>query len=142
MSGPLRIAAAIAVCVVAAGCAGTGVTADRLERSVAPAFARQYRWRAQLEGRPAPGWLDTRADCARGGSGDRGAGSDWTCTIQYFESGPSTPVTFSYDVTVHPDGCWTAESGPASLGGLSLRTRSGNTVPSPLYAIDGCFRTN
>jgi hypothetical protein len=132
---------AITVSAVVSGCASTGVTSARLEGSIAPTFTRMYRWQQQLQGRAARGRLDTRAQCIRGVSGDHGAGPDWTCTIQYFESGPSTPVSFTYDVSVHPDGCWTAENGPPSLGPLDLRTASGTTVPNPVYAVDGCFRT-
>lgn len=132
-------AAAGAVGMLAGGCAGTGVTSGRLASSIGPTFTRMYNWQQRLEGKPANGRLDTRAQCLRGGSGTTGAGPDWTCTIQYFESGPSTPVSFSYDVSVHPDGCWTAENGPQSLGGMDLRTASGQTVPNPLYAVDGCF---
>ena len=126
-------------CLSLSGC-GSIVTSGRLEQSIAPAFTRQYHWQQQLQGRPTTGALDTRARCARGGSGDTGAGSDWSCTIQYFETGPQTPVTLTYDVTVHPDGCWTADNGPVSLGGLNLQTPDGTTVPNPLYAIDACFR--
>ena len=132
--------AAAAAGLVASGCADTGVTSARLESSIAPTFTRMYDWQERLEGKAPSRGLDTRAQCLRGGSGTKGAGPDWTCTIQYLESGPSTPVSFSYDVSVHPDGCWTAESGPQSLGGIDLQTASGKTVPNPLYAIDGCFR--
>lgn len=139
---PLRLliaGAMAAACAATAGCASTGVTSSRLENSIAPTFTRLYRWQQQLQGRPAPGRLDTQAQCVRGVSGHSGAGQ-WTCTIQYFEAGPTTPVSFSYDVSVHPDGCWTAENGPSSLGRPDLRTESGKTVPNPLYAVDGCFQ--
>jgi hypothetical protein len=129
-------------CVAATGCAGSAVTGARLEQSVADAFTRRYDWHEQLLGRPAPGHIDAQARCVRGTSADRGAGSDWTCTVQYFESGPSTPVTFGYDVHVHPDLCWTADSGPRSLGGATLRTKSGQSVPNPVYAIDACFQAD
>ena len=134
--------AAAAVGTLTSGCAGTGVTAARLDGSVAPTFTRMYQWQQRLQGHttPAARRLGARAHCVRGVSGDTGAGPDWTCTIQYFESGPSTPVSFSYDVSVKPDGCWTAENGPPSLGRRQLRTAAGATVPNPVYAIDGCFQ--
>lgn len=134
-----RLAAAAGMASLAAGCAGTGVTSARLENSIAPTFTGMYNWHQQLEGRPVNRHLDTRAQCLRGVTGTSGAGTDWSCTIQYFESGPSTPVSFSYDVSVRPDGCWTAEDGPQSLGGMDLRTASGKIVPNPLYVVDGCF---
>lgn len=133
------VLAAIAVCVVTTGCASTGVTSARLETSIAPTFTRLYTWQQKLEGKPSPGHMNTHAQCIRGLAGDKGAGPDWACTIQYFEN-PSSPVSFSYDVTVKPDGCWSAENGPPSLGALDIRTKQGKLVPNPVYMVDGCFR--
>jgi len=126
--------------VGATGCAGTAVTADRLEESVASSFTRTYTWQQELLGRPQPHDLKTQARCVRGTSGDHGAGSDWTCTVQYLESAADNPVTFSYDVSVHQDLCWTAENGPRALGGATIETAAGTSVPNPVYAVDSCFQ--
>lgn len=134
------LVALVVIALLASGCGGSAVTADRLEDSVARSFTRMYDWQRDLVGQNRPADLGTQARCVRGNSGDQGAGSDWTCTIQFYESGPSTPVTFSYEVSVHPDLCWSAEHPPRSLGGATIRTKSGRTVPNPVYAIDSCFQ--
>jgi len=127
--------------LVAAGCGSTGITSDRVSGSVAPTFEHMYRWKQQLEGASTAKPLDTRARCVKGDAGvpDEGAGSNWVCTITFLVDGPDTPVSFNWNVTVKPNGCWTAEGTPPQLGGQSIKTRAGKTVADPIYAVDGCF---
>ena len=70
---------------------------------------------------------------------DEGAGSNWVCTIAFLINGQDTPVSFNWNLTVKPDGCWTSEGTPLQLGGQTIHTRAGKTVTDPIYAVDGCF---
>ncbi len=138
----MRRALALAgLAAVASGCASTGITSDRVSRSVAPTFEHMYRWKQRLEGASTAKPLDTRAHCVKGDASvrDEGAGSNWVCTITFLVDGPDTPVSFNWNLTVKPNGCWTAEGTPLQLGGQTIRTRAGKTVADPIYAVDGCF---
>jgi ABC-2 type transport system permease protein len=136
-----RLAALAGLALVASGCASTGITADRVSRSVAPTFERMYRWKQRLQGDPTTKPLDTRAHCLKGDASvaDQGAGSNWVCTLTFLIDGQGTPVSFNWNLTVKPNGCWTAEGTPIQLGGQTIRTRAGKTVANPIYAVDGCF---
>src|SRR5437763_6979048 len=82
--------------------------------------------------------------CSRRGSTPRGPG-DWVCTMNVFIPQPGavpfqqTPVT--YDVSVQSDGCYKAQSPPASIGQQLMRDADGHNVVNPLYTIYGCFNT-
>jgi hypothetical protein len=136
-----RALALVGLAAVACGCASTGITSDRVSGSVAPTFAHMYRWKQQLEGASTAKPLDARAHCAKGDASvpDHGAGSNWVCTITFLIDGRDTPVSFNWNLTVKPDGCWTAEGTPPQLGGQTIHTRAGKTVSDPIYAVDGCF---
>ena len=120
-----------------AGCDGTGVTAQRLQRSLAPTFARLYVQQQLTLGNPRP---DPRV---KGTPSDvqQGAGNDWLCAVSFLAAGPGTEVTASYVVDMHTDGCYAADGdGPASLNGSRTITGPGyRQVPNPLWLIDGCF---
>lgn len=136
-----------AVALAIAGCDGTGVTAQRLQRSLAPTFARLYVQQQLTLGnpRPDPRAIRTHAQCIKGTPSNvqQGAGNDWLCAVSYFAAGPGTEVTASYVVDVHTDGCYAADGdGPASLNGSRTITGPGyRQVPNPLWLIDGCFDT-
>jgi hypothetical protein len=133
--------ALVGLAAATSGCASTGITTDRLSASVAPTFERMYRWQQRLEGTSTAKPLDTKANCLKGDAGvpDRGAGSNWVCTITFLVDGAGTPVSFNWNLTVKPDGCWTSEGTPLQFGGQTIRTRAGKTVTNPIYAVDGCF---
>lgn len=129
-----------------AGCDTTGVTAERVQAAFAPAFARLWVRQQRLEGHPAVpsvASMAPTATCTRGDASvpDVGAGSDWSCTVAFFISGPGTPVSLVYGLTVRPDGCWTAEDPPVAMGRQTITTATGRTVLNPVFAIDGCFAT-
>ena len=137
----------VAVVLGASGCGSSGITADRLNRAVAPTFANLYVLQQSLRGRKvAAASLNSRADCGRGGpeTADSGAGNDWLCTVTWFNTGPNIAVTASYQVHVQTNGCYTADGdGPADLNGRQLITAAdGATVTNPLWQFDGCFDTS
>ena len=140
-------ASASVLVALTAGCGSTGVTAERVEGAFAPAFARLYVRQQQLEGRtdaPTVRALGSTATCTRGDASvpDAGAGSDWSCTVQFLVAGPGTPVSLVYSLTVRPDGCYTAEDPPVAMGRRTITTAAGKTVTNPVFAIDGCFATS
>lgn len=128
------------------GFATTGITPERLQAAFAPTFARLYVHQQRLEGRtdaPSTSAMRTTAICTRGTAAepDLGAGSDWSCALQFLIGGPGTPVSLTYGLTVRPDGCYTAEDPPLAMGRQTITTAAGRVVVNPLFAIDGCFPT-
>jgi hypothetical protein len=133
--------AAGALVVTLTGCASTGVTAGRLSQSVAPTFEHLYRWKQQLEGESTSKTLDTSATCHRANPSDpdEGAGSEWLCTMRFLIDGPNTQVSFNWNVSAKPDGCWNADGVPAQLGGQTVLTNQDKRVIDPIYNVTGCF---
>lgn len=131
----------LAAAFVASACSSP-ITHDELAAQFGPTFARLYVLQQQELGHvlPARG-PDGAATCGRGGvpSGGSGAGDDWTCTVVYpFGDGHLQPIT--YDVTVSPTGCYSADGPSAVVGRAQLTTTAGRTVVNPLFAVDGCLR--
>lgn len=137
----LALPAASALVVAIAGCASTGVTATRMNRSTAATFEHLYRWKQQLQGEPTHKRLDTRARCHRTAAEEAysGAGSEWMCTVLFLIDGPGTQVSFNWQVTAKPDGCWNADGVPVQLGGQTIHTKDRRRVINPIYNVDGCF---
>jgi len=142
----IRLAAiAVVAGVVLLGAAGLGptnLTAQRLQASIGPTFARlsavRYAWQT---GTPGEASVPMTATCNRGDGTQQssGPGDDWACIV--VESNPSygdQPVTF--DVTLKPNGCYSAEAG-AAFGALLINNEQGKPFINPVYAFDGCFGT-
>lgn len=142
----LRLAAiAVAAGAVLLGAAGLGpttLTAQRLQASIGRTFANlsavRYEWQT---GQPGQANVAMTATCNRGDGTQRssGAGDDWACII--VESDPAygaQPVSF--DVTLKPDGCYSADAG-AAYGALLIPGEHGRAFINPVYAFDGCFGT-
>ncbi len=123
-----------------------GVTGRRLEDAVAPTFANLIHLQRSILNLPAvdAATLRASAECHKvGGAKDaRGAG-DWTCIVLWVTPGQRTPLHDAYDLSVTPDGCYTAtaEGSEAHIGGPTLTARDGKTVTNLLYAFEGCFDT-
>jgi hypothetical protein len=137
----LVLLAAGALIVALTGCASSGVTASRLDGSVALTFEHLFRWKQRLEGESTSKPLDTRATCHRTVAGQpyEGAGGEWLCTVLFLIDGPNTQVSFNWNVSAKPDGCWNAEGVPVQLGGPTVLTNRGRRVIDPIYNVDGCY---
>ena len=73
--------------------------------------------------------------------GTTGPGGDWGCTIAITTPPPHIDtVDVHYDVTVRPDGCYTATGPETFLGQRLLPGRNGTL--NPLFEFDGCFDTS
>ena len=142
----IRLAAIAVVAGVAllgaAGLGPTNLTAQRLQTSIGPTFARlsavRYQWQT---GTPGEANVPMTATCNRGDGTQKssGAGDDWACVV--VDSNPADgaqPVTF--DVSLKPNGCYTAEAG-AAFGALLVGNEQGKPFINPVYAFDGCFGT-
>jgi ABC-2 type transport system permease protein len=84
------------------------------------------------------------AACKRLGPGrDATGGGNWTCMVNWSVPGRKGSLHDTYDLSVTADGCFTAtaDSAEAHVGGPSLTTHDGRTLPNLLYVFDGCFDT-
>jgi ABC-2 type transport system permease protein len=144
MKRRLASAAAAVVLIVAGatGCGGPDITQTRVENAVAPTFAHLYAYQSVLLGRSDPG-ADSQASatCTRNSKGvkNQGAGNDWVCQL-LLQRGSSVD-TFTYELTVQANGCYTADGPPALVGGHTIAVPGGRIVINPLVSFDGCFDT-
>lgn len=143
----IRLAAiAVVAGVVLLGAAGLGptdLTAQRLQASIGSTFSRlsavRYQWQTGAPGQVTP---PMPASCNRGAGTQRssGAGDDWSCVIEVTDSSAGGGQAVTFDVTLKPDGCYTAEAG-SSFGALLVTNQQGRPFINPVYAFDGCFGT-
>jgi ABC-2 type transport system permease protein len=143
--GAILLATTLACAVGLSGCGSTGLTAARLQSSIAPTFARLYVLQQVDQGNPRPSLtkLHPRGHCQKGtpDSTQQGAGDDWVCHITFLVAGPATPVVATYTVNLQTNGCYAADGdGPTALNGSRTITGAGyEQVPNPLWLINGCF---
>ena len=136
--------AVVVLLAAGSGWGPTDITAKRLERTITPTFERlvvlQYRWRTDRD--PGNATLHAITTCRRGGGSRpaRGAGDDWTCVVKLV-SPELTAKSMTLDLTVRPNGCYTAQAPPSIIGPLVLRDARGKAFVNPLFAFDGCFGT-
>ncbi|MEU6094998.1 ABC transporter permease [Streptomyces sp. NPDC047079] len=132
----------VAVVTVATGATGSGIQQDKVQRSVATAFAHLYRMQTQQLHRPAvtEAQLKATAACNKsdGQAAPQGAGNDWRCVVTWHLPGAAAPGTAIYQLDVTPDGRITADGdGPKEVNGYFLvRTPTGD-APNPLWQFDG-----
>ena len=122
-----------------AACAGSDVTAARLDNAIAPTFANLYVCQQALIGKSLPSTPQASASCHRSGrdAPQTGAGADWICQL-LLQVGTSL-TQYTYELTVQATGCYTADGPPGLVGQVTLTTPAGATRVNPLFAFDGCF---
>ena len=140
-----RVLLLLAAVGVLAGCGTQGVTATTLSASVGPTFRNMYVLQQRLAGNASPYTTSDNAfaHCTRNGKStkdSRGAGAGWTCLVHWPAPDGHTE-TLAYEVSVKPDGCYTAQGPSGLVGQQTLRTPDGRDVTNPLYEFDGCFST-
>ncbi|HEV8557617.1 MAG TPA: ABC transporter permease [Actinophytocola sp.] len=142
---PLVGLVAVTVAVVAAATAtttGSGIERDKVQRSVATAFARLYRLQTKQLNRPdvTEAQLKATATCNRGGGNvaAQGPGNDWRCVISWHLPDVEAAGTAIYQLDVTADGRFVADGdGPKEVNGYFLvRTPIGD-APNPLWQFDG-----
>ncbi|KAB1915701.1 ABC transporter permease [Micromonospora sp. AMSO31t] len=141
---PLAGLLAVTVGVVAAAtpATGSGIAQEKVERSVATAFAHLYRLQTEQLNRPdvTEAQLKATASCNKGGGklAAEGPGNDWRCVVSWHLPDVEAAGTAIYQLDVTPDGRFVADGdGPKEVNGYFLvRTPIGD-APNPLWQFDG-----
>jgi hypothetical protein len=125
-------------------CHGTNIDTSRVERAMGITFANLVEVQERLMGAPAISAeaLHASATCHRTGPGARATGSgDWSCTVAWGVPGRRGALRDTYELSITGDGCFTAsaDATEAHVGGPTLKTPKGETVPNLLYVFNGCF---
>jgi ABC-2 type transport system permease protein len=141
---PLAGLLGVTIVLIAASTPATssGITRDKLQRSVATAFAHLYRMQAKQLHRPdvTEAQLRASASCNKGDGLDdpSGPGNDWRCVVSWHVP-HVTAATGSaiYQLDVKADGLFVADGdGPKDVNGYyQVRTPSGDQ-PNPLWQFD------
>jgi ABC-2 type transport system permease protein len=132
----------VAVVAVATPSMGSGIEQDKVQRSVATAFAHLYRMQTQQLNRPAvtEAHLRVTAACNKSGGqvAPQGAGNDWRCVVSWHLPDVEVAGTAIYQLDVTSDGRFVADGdGPKEVNGYFLvRTPTGD-APNPLWQFDG-----
>jgi ABC-2 type transport system permease protein len=141
---PLIALAGATVAVVAGttGATGSGIDQDKVQRSVATAFAHLYRLQTAQLNRPdvTEAQLLTSADCNKGGGklDPDEPGNDWRCVVTWHLPGAAAPGSAVYQLDITAGGRYVADGdGPKEVNGYFLvRTPIGD-APNPLWQFDG-----
>ncbi|MET7898854.1 ABC transporter permease [Streptomyces mirabilis] len=136
------VAVTVAVLASATGASGSGIEQDKVQRSVATAFAHLYRLQTEQLNRPAvtEAQLKATATCDKGSVkvAAEGPGNDWRCVVSWHLPGIEVVGTAIYQLDLTPDGRFMADGdGPKEVNGYFLvRTPTGD-APNPLWQFDG-----
>jgi ABC-2 type transport system permease protein len=136
------LAATAVVVALATGAGGSGITQDKVQRSVATAFAHLYPLQqAQMhQPRVSAAQLNTSAVCAKseGLGAQSGPGNDWRCTVYWDVPGANITTQAIYQLNVTANGRYTADGdGPVAVNGYFLIITAGKPAPNPLWQFDG-----
>jgi ABC-2 type transport system permease protein len=132
----------VAVIAAATGATGSGIEQDKVQRSVATAFAHLYRMQTEQLNRPdvTEAQLRATATCNRGGGkiAATGAGNDWRCVVNWHLPGSEAAGTAIYQLDLTPDGRFMADGdGPKEVNGYFLVRTPNGDAPNPLWQFDG-----
>ncbi|MDZ5441567.1 ABC transporter permease [Micromonospora sp. 4G57] len=136
------VAVTVAVVAAATPATGSGIEQDKVQGSVATAFAHLYRMQTQQLNRPdvTEAQLQATATCNKGGGNlaAQGPGNDWRCVISWHLPDVEAAGTAIYQLDVTADGRFVADGdGPKEVNGYFLvRTPTGD-APNPLWQFDG-----
>ena len=142
----MRSLIAAATVAMLTGCGGSPLTAQRIERAIAPTFANLMHLQVPSMGLPAmaPAEFASVASCrkvgAAGAASTHSGSGDWICTIDWRGPG-QRPLRDVYDLFVTTDGCYTATVEGESLARPVVTTKDGRDVRNLLYVFEGCFDT-
>ncbi|MFF7214797.1 ABC transporter permease [Streptomyces sp. NPDC008238] len=136
------LAATVAVVTATTTATGSGVEQDKVQRSVATAFAHLYRMQTEQLNRPAvtEAQLGATAACTKGSVADsaEGPGNDWRCVVSWHLPGVTATGQAVYQLDVTPDGRYVADGdGPKEVNGYFLVRTPVGDAPNPLWQFDG-----
>lgn len=146
LAGGVPLAALLAVTigvllVVAPQSSGNGIAQDKIQRSLATAFAHLYRLQTAQLHRPdvTEAALAATAACTKGDGllVPQGPGNDWRCVVTWHVPGVAVTGSAIYQLDVTSDGRYVADGdGPKEVNGyFMLRTATGDQ-PNPLWQFD------
>src|SRR6266700_1709352 len=122
--------------------AGSGIAQNKVQRSVATAFAHLYRLQAAQLNRPdvTEAQLAATATCNKGDGlvAAQGPGNDWRCVVSWHLPGVQATGTAIYQLDVTANGRYVADGDrPKDVNGYyQVRTPTGDS-PNPLWQFDG-----
>jgi ABC-2 type transport system permease protein len=136
------LAVTITVVAVTTGATGSGITQEKVQRSLATAFAQLYRQQAEQLNRPdvTEAQLRTTAACTKGGGqlDPEGPGNDWRCVVSWQLPGVEATGSATYQLDLTPDGRYMADGdGPKEVNGYFLVHTPIGDAPNPLWQFDG-----
>jgi ABC-2 type transport system permease protein len=141
---PLVVLVGVTIAVVApaTGATGSGIEQEKVQQSVATAFAHLYRLQTKQLNRPdvTEAQLKAAAACTKGGDrvAAQGPGNDWRCVVTWHLPDVEAAGTAIYQLDVSAGGRYVADGdGPKEVNGyFQVRTPTGD-VPNPLWQFDG-----
>ncbi|BCY08684.1 ABC transporter permease [Actinoplanes sp. L3-i22] len=136
------LAVTVAVLATTTGATTSGIDQDKVQRSIATAFAHLYRLQTDQLNRPpvTEEQLRTTAACTRGGGrlDPIGAGNDWRCVVAWHLPGTEAAGQAIYQLDLTPDGRYMADGdGPKEVNGYFLVRTPAGDAPNPLWQFDG-----
>jgi ABC-2 type transport system permease protein len=145
VTGVLSLVGLVAVTVTLLAAGGnirSGIKQEKVQRSVATAFAHLYRVQTRQLNRPdvTEAQLAATTACSRGDGKTtaEGPGNDWRCVVSWHLPGVEAVGSAVYQLDVTADGRFVADGdGPKEVNGFFLvRTPLGD-APNPLWQFDG-----
>ncbi|MCM3806173.1 ABC transporter permease [Streptomyces sp. DR7-3] len=135
-------AASFAVVAATTSATGSGIEQDKVQRSLATAFAHLYRMQTDQLNRPAvtEAQLKATASCNKGSTrvAAEGPGNDWRCVVTWHLPGVEATGQAIYQLDVTPDGRFMADGdGPKEVNGYFLVRTPDGDAPNPLWQFDG-----
>ncbi|MEZ0111933.1 ABC-2 type transport system permease protein [Catenulispora sp. EB89] len=142
---PLAGVLAVTVGLVAAttsGAGSSGIDQNKVQKSVATAFAHLYKLQEDEMRRPplTEAQLHTSASCLKseGLGTQEGPGTDWRCTVSWSVPGDNVTAQAIYQLDVTANGRYIADGdGPQEVNGYFLIVLNGKTISNPLWQFDG-----
>jgi ABC-2 type transport system permease protein len=142
---PLAGLLAVTAGVVAAatGATGSGIELDKVQQSLATAFAHLYRLQSsQLNHmNVTEAQLRVTAACDKGAGmvTPEGPGNDWRCVVTWHLPGVNDATGSAiYQLDVNPNGRYVADGdGPKEVNGYFLVHTQYGDAPNPLWQFDG-----
>jgi ABC-2 type transport system permease protein len=124
------------------GATGSGIDQDKVQRSLASAFASLYRLQTRQLNRPdvTEKQLKASAACTKGGDqvAAQGPGNDWRCVVTWHLPDVEAAGSAIYQLDVNPLGRFTADGdGPKEVNGYFLVRTPAGDEPNPLWQFDG-----
>lgn len=141
---PLVVLTGVTIGVIApaTGATGSGIDQEKVQQSVATAFAHLYRLQAKQLNRPdvTEAQLRATAACTKGGGqlAARGPGNDWRCVVTWHLPDVDAAGTAIYQLDLAPGGRYVADGdGPKEVNGYFLVRTPVGDAPNPLWQFDG-----